>query len=141
MGRERVDFEASPTELVAQEIKQFVTWFNSQTSIDPVVKASIAHLWFVTIHPFDDGNGRAARTIADMQLACAEKPHNASTVCQLRLEKTYSVLSDFRKDIKRRIGYYPLVGMFLSCLQSALSAIAYTLSWVLRKAHFWEENV
>jgi Fic family protein len=72
MGKERVHFEAPAADALAAEMEQFLAWFNNKTDIDPVLKAAIAHLWFVTIHPFDDGNGRIARTIADMQLARAD---------------------------------------------------------------------
>ena len=77
MGKERVHFQAPESELLESEMNQFIEWFNTQKKIDPVLKAAIAHLWFVTIHPCDDGNGRIGRAIADMQLArsdgCAQR--------------------------------------------------------------------
>lgn len=72
MGREKVHFQAPDSERLPEEMERFLTWFNSDTVIDPMLKAAVAHLWFVTIHPFDDGNGRISRAIADMQLARAD---------------------------------------------------------------------
>src|SRR6478735_1668087 len=73
MGKEKIHYEAPDADLLNDEMGVFIKWFNKQTTIDSVIKAAIAHLWFVTIHPFDDGNGRIARAIADMQLARADR--------------------------------------------------------------------
>jgi Fic family protein len=73
IGRERVHYEAPKAAVLPTEMKAFIDWFNNNNDIDPVLKAGVAHLWFVTIHPFDDGNGRIARAIADMALARSEK--------------------------------------------------------------------
>ncbi|RYZ77149.1 MAG: Fic family protein, partial [Proteobacteria bacterium] len=70
-GKERVHFEAPGADRLDVEMNQFISWFNEETQIDPVIKAAIAHLWFVTIHPFDDGNGRIARALADMTTCSA----------------------------------------------------------------------
>ena len=72
-GREKVHYEAPSHDRLKKEITSFIKWFNAKTNIDPVIKAAIAHFWFVTIHPFDDGNGRIARAISDMMLAISEK--------------------------------------------------------------------
>ncbi len=72
IGRERVHFEAPAADKLDAEMARFLAWFEEPTDIDPVIKAALAHLWFVTIHPFDDGNGRIARAIADMALARSE---------------------------------------------------------------------
>ena len=69
IGHEKVHYEAPAAELLEDEMKAFLDWFNANEDIDPVIKAALAHLWFVTIHPFDDGNGRIARAITDMSLA------------------------------------------------------------------------
>src|SRR5947208_3564032 len=89
LGRERVHYEAPNAARVAQEMKAFLTWFKGENGIDPVLKAALAHLWFVTIHPFDDGNGRIARAIADMQLARSEKSSHRfySMSAQIREER------------------------------------------------------
>lgn len=72
MGKEKVHYEAAPSEAVPAMMKEFIDWINTETDIDPVLKAAVAHLWFVAIHPFDDGNGRLTRTITDMLLAKAD---------------------------------------------------------------------
>jgi len=72
MGKEKVHYEAVKPELVKTEMDKFLDWFNNENSLDPVLKAAIAHFWFIIIHPFDDGNGRIGRAISDMLLACAE---------------------------------------------------------------------
>ena len=82
IGREHVHFVAPPAARVEAEMRAFLDWFNAGGDIDPVLKAALAHLWFVTIHPFDDGNGRMARAIADMALARSENSPNASTACR-----------------------------------------------------------
>ena len=69
MGREKVHFEAPSAERVPAEMNDFIQWFNQNNDHDAVLKAALTHLWFVTVHPFDDGNGRIARTITDLQLA------------------------------------------------------------------------
>jgi Fic family protein len=74
VGKERVHFQAPPAQHLDSEMTAFLTWFNAGADTDPVLKAGMAHLWFVTIHPFDDGNGRIARAVADMVLARSEKP-------------------------------------------------------------------
>ena len=74
MGKEIIHFEAPDAERLEEEMRSFVNWFNEDKQMDPVLKAAVAHLWFVTIHPFDDGNGRMARAITDMQLSPAAKP-------------------------------------------------------------------
>src|SRR5713226_8103679 len=73
IGRERVHFEAPPAARLTKEMQAFTAWFNASPDLDPVLKAALAHLWFVSVHPFDDGNGRIARAIADMALARSER--------------------------------------------------------------------
>lgn len=92
-GREKVHFQAPPAKQLENEIKQFLAWFNQPSKTDLLVKAAIAHLWFVTLHPFDDGNGRIARAIADMTLAHAESQAN----------RYYSMSTQIRK---QRKSYY-----------------------------------
>src|SRR5437660_485023 len=88
-GQERVHFQAPPADRIGQEMDAFLAWFNRDTGLDPVLKAGLAHLWFVTVHPFDDGNGRIARAIADMAMARSEgTPHRFySMSAQIRLER------------------------------------------------------
>lgn len=141
MGKERVHFEAPDTFLVELNMETFLDWFNDQQPIDPVIKAAVAHLWFLTIHPFDDGNGRLARAIADLQLAKADGVNQRfySMSSQLRLErkKYYEMLESTQKgglDITRWLVW------FLDCLQRTLENTEETLAKVLTKANFWERN-
>ncbi len=141
MGREMVHFEAPPSEVLDKEMKLFFDWFNKEYSIDPVMKAAIAHLWFVTIHPFDDGNGRIARAIADMQLARADGTAQRfySMSAQIRKERKdyYNILEETQKgtlDITRWIEW------FLGCLGRAFASTDETLAVVLKKAKFWERH-
>jgi Fic family protein len=117
----------------------FLTWFEEEQPFDPVLKAAIAHLWFVTIHPFEDGNGRIARAIADMALARSEQSPQRfySMSAQIRLERNayYEILEATQKgdlDITAWLKW------FLDCLDRAIRGAEQTLSGVLRKARFWE---
>ena len=139
MGRERVHYEAPPAKRIRKEMKQFLEWFESPGKIDPLLMAGLAHLWFVTIHPFDDGNGRIARAIADMALTRGEKLGQRfySMSGQIRAERDdyYKMLEHTQKaglDITRWQAW------FLECLQRAIGGATSTLSAVLQKARFWE---
>lgn len=141
MGREMIHYEAPASEVLEKEMKRFCDWFNKEYSIDPVMKAAIAHLWFVTIHPFDDGNGRMARAIGDMQLTRADSTPQRfySMSAQIRKERTayYNILEETQKgalDITRWIEW------FLGCLDRAFASTDETLAVVLRKAKFWEKH-
>jgi Fic family protein len=141
IGRERVHFEAPTAKLVDREMRAFLKWFDGADSGDPVLKAAVAHLWFVTIHPFEDGNGRIARAIADMALARSEKSPRRfySMSAQIRAERKgyYDILESTQKgdlDITRWLGW------FLDCLDRAIIGSEATLSSVLRKARFWEQR-
>jgi Fic family protein len=141
LGRERVHFEAPDALQLESEMEKFLNWFNSGPELDPVLKAGIAHLWFVTIHPFDDGNGRVARAIADMQLARAEKGGQRyySMSAQIRQERNayYHILE---KTQKGTLDITPWLDWFLSCLLSALQAAEEKLETVLQKARFWDQH-
>ncbi len=88
VGRERVHFEAPAAERLEAEMQRFLEWFNDGAATEPVLKAALAHLWFVTVHPFDDGNGRIARAIADMSLARSEGARSVSTACPRRFGRS-----------------------------------------------------
>jgi len=142
MGRERVHFEAPPSDLLKKEMTSFLDWFNkNQGDLDIVLKAGVAHLWFVTVHPFDDGNGRIARAIADMQLARSDdsKHRFYSMSAQIRKDRSdyYEVLE---KTQKGTLDITLWLEWFLNCLDRALVATEETLSVVLKKAEFWEAN-
>ena len=139
IGKERVHFEAPAPPRVDQGMNAFLDWFNTSADIDPVMKASLAHLWFVSIHPFDDGNGRIARAIADMALARSENSPQRfySMSAQIRQERNayYEILERTQKadmDVTRWMEW------FLACLGRAIDGAQIVLSTVLAKARFWE---
>lgn len=141
MARERVHYEAVPAARLDAEMGAFLEWFNAEPKTDPVLKAGIAHLYFVTIHPFEDGNGRIARAIADMALARSE--HSAqrfySMSAQIRLERNayYDILEETQKD---DLDITPWLSWFLACLGRAFDGAEEALGEVLAKARFWEKH-
>jgi len=139
MGREKIHYEAPAAERTDGEIKKFLAWFNETASVDAVLKAAIAHLWFVTIHPFDDGNGRMARAIADMQLARADANRQRfySMSAQIQRERTvyYDILE---KTQKGNLDITQWLLWFIECLNRAISLSEENLSGVTQKAKFWE---
>jgi Fic family protein len=136
-GRATVHYQAPPANRVDPEMRVLLDWFNSGG--DPVIKAAVAHLWFLTIHPFGDGNGRIARAIADMALARSERS----------AQRFYSMSAQIRRE---RVAYYaaleaaqhgdlditPWLEWFFGCLDRAIGSAERMLSVVLRKARFWE---
>lgn len=141
VGRERVHYEAPQAARLAGDMKAFLDWFNGEAGIDPVLKAGVAHLWFVTIHPFDDGNGRIARAIADMQLARSEKSPQRfySMSAQIRQERKayYDVLERTQKGDLEITDW---LTWFLACLSRAFDSAEDILAGVLKKARFWERH-
>ncbi len=142
LGRERVHFEAPAAKRIEQDMAAFIKWSNHDDKTDLVLRAGIAHLWFVTIHPFEDGNGRIARAIADMMLARSESSRQRfySMSAQIRDERKiyYEILERTQKgtlDITEWLDW------FLGCLDHALDNAWNTLGTVLRKARFWESHV
>ncbi|MBD2704824.1 Fic family protein [Spirosoma sp. BT702] len=139
IGREQVHFQAPDADTLETEVQSFLDWFNSEINLDPVIKAAIAHLWFVTIHPFDDGNGRIGRTIADMQLARADGSAQRfySMSAQIRKERNayYAILE---KTQKGDLNITEWLDWFLGCLDRAVGATQEILAGVLQKAHYWE---
>lgn len=137
MGKETVHYEAPPAELLPDEMNKFLQWFNESTNTDPVLKAAIAHLWFVTIHPFDDGNGRIARAVADMQLARADGTAQRfySMSAQIRKERNayYTILE---KTQRGNLDITAWLEWFLECLGRALYAPEEILSLIFKKAAF-----
>jgi Fic family protein len=141
VGREQVHFEAPAAQEVAAEMAQFLTWFNADTPLDAVLKAGIAHLWFVTIHPFEDGNGRVARALTELQLARADASAQRfySLSAQMRLERTaYYIQLEAAQ--KGGLDSTEWLVWFLTCLSRALRATEQTLANVLAKAKFWEQH-
>jgi Fic family protein len=139
VGRERVHFEAPAAARLDEEMRRFLEWFDTDATLEPVLKAALAHLWFVTIHPFDDGNGRMARAIADMSLARSEKSP----------QRFYSMSGQIREE---RSNYYGIlertqtgtldvtdwIEWFLGCLARAIEGAQTALASVIDKARYWE---
>ncbi|MDA9400889.1 MULTISPECIES: Fic family protein [unclassified Bradyrhizobium] len=141
IGRERVHYEAPKAALLADEMKAFIDWFNGEQEIDAVLKAAIAHLWFVTIHPFEDGNGRIARAIADMALARSENSSQRfySMSAQIRQVRNayYDILEATQKG---ELDITEWLEWFLDCLDRAFDRADTILASVLRKARFWKKH-
>ncbi len=140
LGKERVHFEAPAAARIGREMNSFLKWFNADADTDAVMKAALAHFWFVTIHPFEDGNGRIARAIADMVLARSENSTQRfySMSAQIRQEREayYNVLEQTQKggtDITLWMEW------FLACLGRAIDGAQTALGGVLAKARFWEQ--
>ena len=139
IGREKVHFEAPEAESLESEMTRFIEWFDSPLSIDPVLKAGIAHLWFVTIHPFEDGNGRIARATADMALSQADgtedRFYSLSSQLEAERKEYYLQLEAAQRgdlDITRWLAW------FLDCLDRTIGNADTTLVSVLHKAKLWE---
>jgi Fic family protein len=139
--REKVHYEAPVASRLDVEMKSFLDWFNSEDDTDPVIRAALAHLWFVTIHPFDDGNGRIARAIADMSLARSEDSPQRyySMSAQIRLERKdyYDLLEATQKD---DLDITPWLEWFLGCLDRAFDGAEKILANVFQKAEFWKKH-
>jgi len=140
-GRETVHFEAPEYERLEAEMAKFIAWFNAPPPIDPVIRSALAHFWFVTIHPFDDGNGRIARAIADMALAQSERSsqrfYSMSSQIQQERKDYYLVLENSQKG---SLDVTDWMDWFLGCLHRAIQASEVTLRAILTKARFWETH-
>lgn len=140
MGKEKVHFQAPDSDFVEKEMAQFIDWFN-KSKIDLVIKAAIAHLWFVTIHPFEDGNGRITRALTDMLLAQSDKSNQRfySMSAQIRLERKgyYDILE---KTQRGDLDITAWIIWFLNCLINALKSTDSVLIRVLFKANFWQKH-
>lgn len=141
IGREKVHYQAPPAKRLNAEMRSFIGWFNGHNRLDAVLKAAVAHLWFVTIHPFDDGNGRMARAIADMALARSENTPQRfySMSAQIRAERSayYAILEATQKGGLDVTGW---MEWFLACLDRAFVGAETILATVLGKARFWEKH-
>ena len=139
IGRERVHFEAPEAERLETEVQRFLAWFNEPPELDPVLKAGVAHFWFVTIHPFDDGNGRIARAIADMVLSRADgtkdRFYSMSSGIEAKRMEYYRELESAQRgglDVTRWLTW------FLACLDRTIEDADRTLGSVLHKAELWQ---
>ena len=139
LGRQRVHYEAPPARALKKEITAFLRWFNSGDQIDPLIKAGLAHLWFVTVHPFEDGNGRIARAVGDMALARAEQStqrfYSLSAQIQRERKDYYDMLERTQKGT---LDVTAWLEWFLGCLLRAMQGADVTLAAVLDKARFWQ---
>ncbi|MEA1876151.1 MAG: Fic family protein [Bacteroidota bacterium] len=141
MGKEKIHYQAPKPGLVLKEMDQFIGWFNANNHVDPVLKAAIAHFWFIIIHPFDDGNGRIARAISDLMLAKSDGSR----------QRFYSLSSQI---LKERKSYYETLQKvqysngditdwlewFMNCLYRSLQSSDESMHQVLRKADFWDKH-
>jgi len=139
IGKEKVHYEAVKPEKVKTEMDKFLDWFNNENRLDPVLKAAIAHFWFIIIHPFDDGNGRIGRAITDMLLARAEgsgeRFYSMSSQILAERKRYYEVLQKVQHssgDITEWLDW------FLHCLKKAMLSTENTTKKILRKAEFWK---
>lgn len=142
VGRETVHYEAPRHDLLVMEMDRFLEWFNGNSGLDPVLKSAVAHFWFVTIHPFEDGNGRIARAIADLVLARSEgspqRFYSMSSQIQRERSDYYLVLEQCQRGT---LDVTPWVHWYLGCFARAIGASEDILSAVLHKAGFWRAHV
>ncbi len=138
VGREKVHFEAPPAENLTQEMAQFIAWFNQVQGLEPTIKAGLAHLWFVTIHPFEDGNGRIGRAVSDMALARADgssqRFYSLSAQIQRERKDYYDALEFAQKGTQEVTQW---LEWFLGCLLRAIQAAGGQLKETMFKANFW----
>ena len=141
MGKERVHYEAPDSDTLPDQMKLFLEWANVTQRVDPVLKAAIAHLWFVTIHPFDDGNGRLSRIITDLFLTRAdEMPHRFySMSAEIRKQRKnyYAILE---KTQKSGLDITDWLEWFLDCLENALLNTEQVISGILQKVTYWDKH-
>lgn len=140
IGRETVHFEAPAADRLNAEMARFLEWFNSPPALDPVLKAAVAHFWFVTIHPFEDGNGRIARAIADMALARADgsKERFYSMSAQIEAERK-AYYAHLERQQHGDLDITEWLTWFLACLGRAIDRAQETLAAALYKARLWEK--
>lgn len=139
IGKERVHFRAPVAERLPDEMSHFLEWFNASGSLDPVLKAGLAHLWFVTIHPFEDGNGRLARAIGDLALARADgapqRFYSLSAQIESQRKEYYAELERTQRGGLDITAWFV---WFLECLAAAIAQSEERLSGVLRKGRLWD---
>jgi Fic family protein len=141
MGREKVHYQAPAAARLKKEMALFLNWINTEKDLDPLVRAGLAHFWFVTLHPFEDGNGRMARAIADMLLARADgspqRFYSMSTQIRAERKKYYDILE---RSQRGSLDVTEWLAWFMACLQRALVASEATLAAVLNKHTFWQAH-
>ncbi len=141
MGRERVHYEAPPSVAVPKMMDDFLTWVNDDNHIDPVLKAAVAHLWFVAIHPFDDGNGRITRTITDMLLAKADgMPHRFYSMSAEIMKTRKSYYEALEKTTTGNLDITLWLDWFLKAMKNAILHSEEVVRRIVRKSSFWERH-
>jgi Fic family protein len=142
MGKDTIHFEAPEANLLEAEMKKFIDWFNNENDIDPILKAAIAHLWFITLHPFEDGNGRIARVLTDLLLArsdgSAQRFYSMSAQIRIDRKQYYDILERTQKG---QLDITPWILWFLDCLKKALLTTESHTNKVLAKASFWSKHI
>ncbi len=140
-GKEKIHFQAPDASLIETEMNRFLKWFNENDKTDLVIKAAVAHLWFITIHPFQDGNGRITRALTDMLLAQSDKSTQRfySMSAQIRIERKqyYEILEKVQKG---ELDITEWIEWFLNCLINALKSTDSLLTKVLFKGDFWNKH-
>jgi Fic family protein len=138
MGQERIHFEAPEAPRLDREMTDFLDRYNTSNDTDPVVKAGIAHLWFVTIHPFEDSNGRIARAIADQALARSERSAQRFYSMSAQIRRERNAYHDILESTQQgNLDITPWLEWFLACLGRAFDTAETILAAVLHKAEFW----
>ena len=141
IGREKVHYQAPEAKRIPKEMSAFLKWFNGPQSIDPVLASGLAHLWFVTIHPFEDGNGRIARAIADMALARSEDSTQRFYSMSAQIRQERNVYYDMLEKTQRNgLDITPWLEWFLGCLDRAIDGAEHVLAGIFHKAHFWDAH-
>ena len=139
-GKEKVHYEAPPSSSVPQEMKRFIDWFNTEEGTDPVLKAAVAHLWFVAVHPFDDGNGRLTRTLTDMLLARADgMPHRFYSMSAEILRNRNEYYTALENATAKDIDITLWIEWFLRTLRDAMKRSEEVVKRIVAKALFWQE--
>lgn len=141
LGKEKIHYEAVPAHAIKKEMSQFLSWFNTESTIDPVLKSAIAHFWFIIIHPFYDGNGRIARAISDLMLARSDKSkvryYSMSNQILNERKQYYEVL----KKVQHSTGdITEWIVWFLNCLKNALINTELAVEKTIRKSEFWKKH-
>lgn len=141
VGRQRIHYQAPPASRVEAEMEAFLEWVNGPPALDGIVAAALAHLWFVTIHPFDDGNGRIARTLADMLLARSENSpvRFYSLASQIRRERP-DYYASLEQTQRGNLDVTPRLCWFIACFDRAIEAAEEACAGVLRRAEFWQRH-
>ncbi|WP_010179675.1 Fic family protein [Aquimarina agarilytica] len=141
MGKEKVHFEAPKSDRIDSEIENLINWIELENDLDPVLKSAIVHLWFITIHPFEDGNGRITRAITELLLArsdnSAKRFYSMSSQIRIERKQYYQILEKTQKGNSEITDW---ILWFLECLKNSFKSTSELLSRILLKAEFWKVN-